>query len=89
MFIHLNSLLSRKTFKFDNAELPQLWKEAVKNVRPGAEKYTKYKDIRNNILYVSADDPVWIQELSGYQEDLKKHINKKRSEPIYSIKISL
>lgn len=92
MWTSLDNLLNKKKNGFggfEEAELPNIWKEAIQKVYPEAAEYAFYKELKDNTLHIGVTDTVWISELSYHQEDLKEYINKKRKKAIHSLRITL
>lgn len=72
--------------KFEDAQLPSLWKDIIKETHPQARFYSEYQELKNNTLFIKVHDPLWVSELELCKEKLKTELNKKRNQQIKTIK---
>ena len=56
--------------KIKEREICILWDVIVEDVYRGASKFARPRAVRENILYVTVSDPLWVTELEGNKHTL-------------------
>jgi len=74
---------------FDRAQLPMRWGEVFAELYPGAVGATSYEGIKNKVVTVRVQDPLWIGELSAQKERLRAALSVGQKDPVLDIKFTL
>lgn len=69
----------------DRQKVLTCWAEVVNAQYPGAHMQAKAHAIEKGVLRVGVQNPLWITELEGRKEDLRREIVQKTSYPITNI----
>ncbi|MEX0878074.1 MAG: DciA family protein [Candidatus Spechtbacterales bacterium] len=93
MWIDLSYLIKKRESHYEDnkndAQLPVVWSETIKNVHPELASFTQYKEIKKDTLYIQVKDSFLLSELEARKEDIRYEINKKIEKPISLIRFTI
>lgn len=93
MWISIAALSYKRSLSFkpsfDRAQLPRKWDEIFDTLYPGAVGAASYEGVKNKIVTVRVQDPLWIGELSAQKERLRAALSAGQKDPIQDIKFTL
>ncbi len=63
--------------KLQEQEICTLWDVIVEEIYRGASKFARPRAVKENVLYVTVCDPLWVTELEGNKHTLLYSLRRK------------